>query len=160
MTMIRDGKIVRSLSRRRSTHSIRVGDEYLGIRLVALAAFTSGGRSRGRGRLFRGHLDPVRLRGFTMQCHTLAEQDVRDAGTYTSRALGTAAPASLRNPDRAGGRESVAARSTRTAPARHAAAQIRELDPKAGGDLFRIPSPHAEQIATQHANKRLADECA
>jgi len=101
-------------------------------RLVALAAFTSAGLlAGGRGRLFRGHLDPVRPARFddasTPLQNKTYEMQERPSAVRTLLKLSLAT-------DRAEVEKSVAAVDI-TAPARHAAGSDPRTRPKAGGDL-------------------------
>src|SRR6267142_1900719 len=126
-------------------------------RLVALAAFTSAGLlAVAAVGYFAVTLIQSDLRGLTMHATPL-QNKTYEMQERTERALGTLLKLSLAT-DRAEVEKSVAAVDTELRQLDTLLAQIRELDPKAGGDLSEFKSAR-EQIATT-ANKRLADDAA
>jgi len=126
-------------------------------RLVALAAFTSAGLlAVAAVGYFAVTSIQSDLRGLTMHATPL-QNKTYEMQERTERALGTLLKLSL-STDRAEVEKSVAAVDTELRQLDTLLAQIRELDPKAGGDLSEFKSAR-EQIATT-ANKRLADDAA
>ncbi|HUL63003.1 MAG TPA: methyl-accepting chemotaxis protein [Burkholderiaceae bacterium] len=126
-------------------------------RLVTLAAFTSAGLvAVAAVGYFAVTSIQSDLRGLTLHATPL-QNKTYEMQERTERALGTLLKLSLTT-DRAEVERSVAAFDAELRELEALLGQIRELDPKAGGDLSEFKSAR-EQIAAT-VNKRLADDVA
>jgi methyl-accepting chemotaxis protein len=126
-------------------------------RLVAQAAFSSAGLlAVAAVGYFAVTSIQSDLRGLTMHATPL-QNKTYEMQERTERALGTLLKLSLTT-DRAEVERSVAAVDGELKQLDTLLAQIRELDPKAGGDLSEFKSAREQITAT--VNKRLADDAA